>query len=74
MRAYTAAFISAFDQIAGGEQGHRVGAYVWRHAFRPTRECKVKFLQPEGKRYASRQTSGAGHRCTANNEATKQRY
>ena len=28
------------DQIAGGEQGHRVGAYVWRHAFRPARECK----------------------------------
>jgi hypothetical protein len=30
------------DQIAGGEQGHRVGAYVWRHAFRPARECKIK--------------------------------
>jgi hypothetical protein len=24
-----------FDQVAGAEQGRRVGAYVWRHALRP---------------------------------------
>jgi hypothetical protein len=26
-----------FDQVAGAEQGRRVGAYVWRHAFNPNR-------------------------------------
>ena len=26
-----------FDQAAGGEQGRRVGAYVWRHAFKRAR-------------------------------------
>jgi hypothetical protein len=26
-----------FDQAAGSEQGRRVGAYVWRHAFNPSR-------------------------------------
>ncbi len=27
-----------FDQVAGGEQGRRVGSYVWKHAFRPDRK------------------------------------
>jgi hypothetical protein len=42
------------DQIAGAEQGHSVGAYVSRHAFRPARRCEAKAPHPEAKRFVWR--------------------
>ena len=54
-----------FDQAAGGEQGRRVGDYVWRHALKPARECKAKRLEPQGKRYAWSRTSKPARMCAS---------
>jgi hypothetical protein len=51
------------DQIAGAEQGHRVGAYVSRHAFRPARRCEAKALHSEGKRFVWRRVHESPHLC-----------